>query len=508
MSNVLRQIQDEASLLKLDDSLLFLNRLLAVSRKQVSDPQLERCFLSQKVPFPAFPVHFIAKQLLLHASNLGPNILNPSRFKRLLDLFFELDDPIVGDPEWKHADPTGFFERLLSQQLPAQRRNMIQKFGLALGLFRDVGPIRWPLEYDLRADLEKELGISVEEFMMMGFVAFALRITTNPGTFTPAYLAEAFRQGIKVAAPEIWSKFLPRVSCDRDCFRKECQRDIYQATDSRYVTFEFNPLHRFPVIDVGGGRYLAVDPELVIDRTTLGLFYDLFERSGLDFAVRFGYAFEAFVGKLLRSACPANAVWSASEWESSDVERKKRETGKKGDWAYIGASHNVLFECKSLRPSLELTMCGSQKAVQAMQERISKALTQLIGHNEAIQRGEWREQGLVPRPTVCVVVTYGRFQTSNTSFVRKRVRQQLATTGLDVPPFVVLSLVELDIVMRLVELGHPLDEVVLALSNEENSFDPLQRYHSELTTRAVSSYAYDAGEAFMERITPEDGSGE
>jgi hypothetical protein len=144
---------------------------------------------------------------------------------------------------------------------------------------------------------------------------------------------------------------------------------------------------------------------------------------------------------------------------------------------------------------------GSDKAVQAVTGRIAAALTQLTEHNETIQQGKWREQGLLPRPAVCVVVTYGRVQTVNGPFMRKRVRQHLSANGLTSLPFVVLSLEELDIVIRLVELGHPMDEVVLALCDQENSFDPLQRYCSELTTKAVSSYVYNLGEAFMGQIT-------
>ena len=92
-------------------------------------------------------VHFLAKQILLHASNLGIYPLDGPRFIRLQDLYFQLDDPIAHDPTWKDADPTGFFERLLAQQLPSQRRNVLQKYGLALALLfakamEDASP--WP----------------------------------------------------------------------------------------------------------------------------------------------------------------------------------------------------------------------------------------------------------------------------------------------------------------------------------------------------------------------------
>src|SRR5438477_525151 len=107
MSSVLEQMQAEICQLTLDDSLLFLNHLLAVARRERQDPALDQHVRSRKGQAPAFVVHFLAKQILLHSSNLGIYPLNGPRFLRLYDLYFQLDDPIQHDPNWKNADPTG-----------------------------------------------------------------------------------------------------------------------------------------------------------------------------------------------------------------------------------------------------------------------------------------------------------------------------------------------------------------------------------------------------------------
>src|SRR5438874_2542036 len=113
MATALERLRDEFALLKLDDSLLFLNRLLAAARGDQPDPALEPILRARKARAPAFIIHFLAKQLLLNGSHLGPYVLDGPRFLRLYDLYFQLDDLIVGDPGWPTADPTGFFERLL-----------------------------------------------------------------------------------------------------------------------------------------------------------------------------------------------------------------------------------------------------------------------------------------------------------------------------------------------------------------------------------------------------------
>jgi len=182
------------------------------------------------------------------------------------------------------------------------------------------------------------------------------------------------------------------------------------------------------------------------------------------------------------------------------VGKKPKNVGKSGDWVYLGRNCNVLIECKSLRPSLELVTYGSDDSVKATVGRIVSALEQLIGHDRAIQQGQWQPQGIQPKPALCVVVTYGRIQTINGPFVRRRVRQQLADKALDVLPFVVLSLEELDTAIRLVELGHPFDDVITSLTSNENSFDPLAKFADELRTQALSLSTYSRGKAFMDGI--------
>jgi hypothetical protein len=131
MNNSLEEIQDTLRALKLDDSLLALNHFLAVSNRITSDPSLELKINGLKFRPPAYIVHFLAKQLLLHASNLGTRTLEWDQFLRLIDLCISLDDPIQHDPDWKSADPTGFFERIMAQQFPAQAIKPVQRYGLS-----------------------------------------------------------------------------------------------------------------------------------------------------------------------------------------------------------------------------------------------------------------------------------------------------------------------------------------------------------------------------------------
>lgn len=488
MSGPFDEIRRILQAAKLDDSLLFLTHLLAVVRGEATDPELEGRFGRLRNRPPEFVVLFVAKWLLREASNFGPRIIDWNTYKRIQDLYFQLDDPIVNDPAWKDADPSGFFERMLGHQIPVQNRVRTRDIGLPLALFRDAGTPRKPGDYDLRSDLESELGMPIEEFIAMGYLCSAAALVNGiRGTLTPMYFAEAFRHGITWCTPQRWEPFLRRVSCTRDEFRAFCARPEYQVEAPSFRAFEFNPIRRFPVVDVGGQRLIAVAPELVTKRVTWGLFFDLFERHRTDFSRRFGDVFDRLVGDLLLSVCPRNLLWSDAEWKESLGRKPPKQLPKRGDWAYKGAEHTVLFECKALRPSLKLLHYGSNEAVEELRGRVVEALEQVVVQAHAMQSGKWRDAGLGPSSVVCVLLSYGRFYSVNLPFFRDRVRKSLSDRGYAVPPFVVLSVEEFDTVIRLVELGEPLDRVLLQASEDPGSADVLRRFAPALEGKLIAS---------------------
>ncbi len=97
-------------------------------------------------------------------------------------------------------------------------------------------------------------------------------------------------------------------------------------------------------------------------------------------------------------------------------------------------------------------------------------------------------------------MTYGRIQSVNGPIVRKRIREQLAGRKLSGVPFIVLSLEEMDTVIRLVELGRHFDDVTWSLACEPYSFDPLEKYHSQLKSQALSSVTCQRAQNFLDGI--------
>jgi len=303
------------------------------------------------------------------------------------------------------------------------------------------------------------------------------------------------------SSPEIWQQFFSRVSCDPQQFRAISQRAECKVEDERYVQYEFNALLRYPVTHVGDGWYIAVDPHLLVRRTTQGMFYDMFEDARLNFTQIFGDPFAFFVGELLGSVCHREALWCEERWKLTVNNREMGRLGKRGDWAFRGQSHLVLFECKSLRPTRELLTYGRQETVEKMYQRLESALLQVVEQSNRIQQGAWTRHGLPPAEIICVVITFGRLSSVNASIVRDRLLERLQLHGLPLPPFLILSIAELDSVVRLVERGDPLDSVLYRMVQSLPSFDILHVFQDDLREQAVSSFVYAIGSEFLNSIT-------
>jgi hypothetical protein len=247
------------------------------------------------------------------------------------------------------------------------------------------------------------------------------------------------------------------------------------------------------VIQVAADRFIAVDPWLIVERTSWGVFYDIFEKyqkaKNLPaFTEPFGYAFERLVDNLLQSVLPTESMWR--ETESPGAERVKNTKGKThqiGDLAYRSRTSPVLIEVTSSRPTRDFRTLALQENLQETATRIAKEILQTFDHIRAIQTGAWTDEGLMPGQWVGLVVTFGRFETINGPFFRKLIDAELGADASK--PYLVLSLVELDYVVKLVEGGRDFGAII-AESAAKPSFDPVgEGYEADLRRDAVSSFA-------------------
>ena len=504
----LTKIRSLLSNIQLEDALLFLNHLLGVVRKDRNDEELSRLISQAQIPPQPFIIHFIAKQLLLNASNFGIKKFDWATYQQMVNLYFELGDPIVEDPNWLQTDPTGFLERFLGAQMPSQRQNMMQEMGIAQAIFSDIASKTPNTEFHFSTHLRSSLGMDPEVFIKMGFLCSTFKGAQyhhgerSQGTFTHDHLARAFAHHIDISTPEIWNPFFSRVACTPAQFRIVNEKEKYRIIDERFIQYEFNPLQRFPIIKFAKNHHITVDTRLLLHRATLGIFYDMYERLGDEFLQRFGDVFARFCGDLLLSVCPSDRIWSEEKWKASTSNKGRMRLGKLGDWAYRGDTYLILFECKSLRPSLELLTYGHQSTTEKVYDRLTAGLLQIIEQNQRIQNGDWSQYSLHPGSSICVLVTYGQLHSANGHIIRTQIENRLRDSGFTIPPFLILSITELDSFIRLVELGLPLDAVINSAVEALPSFNVLQSFNLQLTERTVSSYVHKKGIDILESIVP------
>jgi hypothetical protein len=367
---------------------------------------------------------------------------------------------------------------------------------LAIGLFHDLGPIAGPKPIDLRQEVEATLRMPIELFMRLGHAAHAAACATHGnarlrGTLNLEWLRRAAIDIPKVPWVERWADVAQAVALDQKSFNAVSP----EPTADPYAAFRFNPLLRHPVIQLESDRFIAVDPWLLVERTSWGVFYDIFEKyQGTSkfnaFLEAFGYAFERFVDSLLESVVPAHGIWREAT-SNIVATRIARGTGKishkVGDLAIPSTAISVLIECTSKRPTRDLCEMAQPKNLEGTAKAIAEELRQAFEHITAIQSGSWTQEGLRPGTWVALVVTFGRFHMINSVWFRKLIDKHFE--GETRYPYVVLSLAELDSVVRLIEQGKDFGMVVSKCASIA-SVDPLASiYINDLQRNAVSSLA-------------------
>ncbi|MGE3108099.1 MAG: hypothetical protein AB7G11_14205 [Phycisphaerales bacterium] len=499
--NMKRQYQRLGELLRpidIESSLLFCNHVLAAWRGEESDPVIRNLVGQFRLPPAPFLVHLAARQCLLQSLGPSNRKMGTEDFKRLFGLLWEIldHDPAMEDPGWAQSDPTGWAIRYLGLQ---QRviDILLQTYGLAVALFTDDMPRGADEAVDIPARVQDLLRMCPAVFMRAGFVAGALRMANSgrvklAGTITTDLVANRSSE-VGAGVADNWSRFIELASCTPSDFKRRSRESTMPTADSRYDLYRFNLLRRFPMIDIGGARFVTADPQLVIARTTLGMYYDALEADGENFTRPFGYRFADLVGDIARSACGKERVWS--EPSVSQQGRELRES-KKADHAILGDVATVLIECKALRPSMKLLMMGDPADTDTLVARVAAAVRQLTDHAEAIRAGKWAGLGLSARDCYGIVVTYGCIPTGNGLLFRGKVRDLLAKDGCAHLPYLILSISEFDSFLRLAELGNGPDAVMAALTANDNGGFP-GSFQSALSTDAISSATRRRGEAFL-----------
>lgn len=507
--NFRRQYQLIGELLRpidLESALLFCSHVLAAWRDDECHIAIRDLVNSFRLPPTPFLGHLAAKECLLRCLGQNTRKMGTKDFERLRGLLLDIQDhdPAVEDPDWVQSNPNGFCIRYFSFQQPVVR-NILQTYGLAVALFTKDLPVGSGEDIDIPSRIEQVLQMSPLVFMRAGFAAAAVRMANSGGVkmqgTISSDLIERHSRAIGDGVRDAWPRFLRLVSGTHAEFKRRSHELAGPSPDPRYALYQFNMLKRFPMIDIGGERFITVDPQLLRVRTSLGMCYDLLEADGSKFTPSFGHRFANLVGDLARNAFGTERVWSEPERTQQPRALRAR---KRADHALIGDAATILIECKAFKPTRDLLMTGDSVLTDTLVGRVADAIGQLTEHACDIRDGKWASLGLTARACFGIIVIHGEIPTANGGLFRDMVLRALPRTGQMPLPYMLLSLSEFDSFLRLVELGHAPDVVIAALTESiERVFPGI--YETAIASDPLSRATRRRCDAFLATLPTKEG---
>jgi hypothetical protein len=416
-------------------------------------------------------------------------------------------DPIAFDDdirdEFYASNPVFMMLRVAASQFPFQV-DIFARHAQPYVLYEELPEVisAWPAtpDFDFHACFEQLNGVTLREFIDVGFVTwFAARARAG---LTLRYYDKARAQGMSLPPDLRLQVVLNSISAEpgKLCSLYERRKE----TDRRFGLYDFNPLFEYPVIRPWPARtppgvdlrMSAPVPDLVVHRISTGIFYQMYNEYGLQFAEYFGLLLQEYVGEILRNSVPIPALTSEEAIRSTYSDQR----GQVPDWIVLEGNTAVLIECKATRFSRAAVATGSKTAIDNNLRQLLKGLGQAIRFKEACQQ---REPGLENLSGVgefsIVFVSLEPLHLVNSYFFRQYIDQLLADDALYDDSWVVLSIQDLEMLQPHLAAGISISEVISRL-RAENTSSVLNDVSSRTGLSYKNSFLYEKDRELYERL--------
>jgi hypothetical protein len=487
--NPFDQIRYHLKSCKIDDTLLFLNYLLQASQNPSINGDIYDFAQQHPDSITDFKIEFLSKWLIIcseYTSNIivAPKKLDWNEYLKLSALYNQINDPFVED-----NNLLSFLIRAFSVQLSGQQRILLQSLGSAYLLYEEAGNNN---DYNIPNKFQSITGFSIKEFMQLGFILSSARAChyKTAGTLNQSWIDKAICDNI--FDKDKVQNFLKIVSCNYKTFRKTANQNQFKTLNNKYILYEFNPLKKYPLIKIHPERWIAPNPELIIDRVTSGIYYDLLDNDSKKFTDKFGKIFQHYIGDLLYSVYPEEKIKREQEY------RHKRNT-KQGpaDWIVFDNSCAIYIECKAIVPKLNFQSLGSSKEIEEYSEKIANAIEQVYKHVKIINSGHKELEPFVANEYRIVILILGRLQGIHTIFFKNKINAHLQVKGISDLPYNILSLQEFEMYLSLVERGISLSKLIKRIEtlNINNAIEP---YKDMLYKNAIPNIVAQKGKEILD----------
>lgn len=492
--------------------------LLAISRVVKNRPEKETNTSPTAIhsfPFvPAALASFVIRFSNPHRHQ--DRQISMTDFNRLSDLVFAYlsADPITFDKEiegeFKSSNPVFVFLRIIASQFLFDV-NYFGVTGQSLLLYdklpKEIDGKKSVPSFDFAHSFRKITGLSVRDFIDIGFVAWTGFGSKTTHGLIRNYFEIARSQGIKLPDDDGVLQLMNCLSADPVRFRNKY--DEMKQKDRRYRMYDFNPLFSYPIIRPWSGshnRHMLMDrmvapvPELVAYRISTGIYYEMFNCYKEAFSSYFGHLFEAYVGQLLKGSANSQSLISEDDIRLTYPTAR----GKVPDWIVLDGSTAIIIECKATRFSLPALSTGAEEAVDKSLTQVLSGLKQLYEFMQAVTN---KAEGLENIHKCSVVqpllISFEPLFLINTELFKNHVNGLLEVEGISNFPWRIMSIKELESFQPHLEAGISLAHILSELKSKKHN-DVLAecKIKTNKTYKDCMLYKYD--QEMYERLGVDD----
>ena len=366
-----------------------------------------------------------------------------------------LADPLSFDEtiqeDYYEANPVFTFLRFVASQFP-YNVGYFGQYARSLILYEELPPKLAGRpgvpRFDLPAAFEALNGVSLTDFVKVGFVAWAAARSANHLGFSRSYFDKARAQGMDLPPDGEMLDMLGQLTTTQEKFIAEYEK--HKNADRRFAMYDFNPLLSHPIVRPFASEEapraeedaLVVPlPDLLLSRLAVGVYYQMFNRHKEEFSRYFGHLFGEYVGIVLRNSVSLGTLVSEEDIRKTYPEKK----GKVPDWAVVDGTTAVLIECKATRFTRKALATGDEGAVNEGLKQVLKGLKQMDEFAKACRAkrpGLERFHGCTKFEPV--LTTLEPLYLVNSPFFREHIDGLLAAQGVTDLPWLILPVDELE----------------------------------------------------------------
>lgn len=384
---------------------------------------------TRRVPITSAILAYIAMRLIEHAEDSKKKELTINDIATAADMWFGLPDPY-------HEDNNS--EELINRVGLAQfefQLDYLHFIPRALLIYRDI----WKTVEECKVvDIEKEIqnlsGLTIEQILILGYW-FVVQDGYSV-IFDEKQVAE-YDQVATVLTTQNQRKFSKWLEISYSDFRKLCEEEKAKYGNDLYKfdQYRLNPLYDHPLIKPNKTPsyvshnsicHLVPVAYLLYKRITQGLYFELTKKFsipnvGNQFRNTFGYAFEAYIVKLLENYSK-NRYTITKEFKFIHQRNEK----KTPDCLFIDNNRLVLIEAKQSALRLETKIRGTKEEFKKdIAKSIAEGVEQIYKFEEIIKTGNVPDlHYLKDKQLERLVIVYDQLYFSN-SVVRECIREVL-----------------------------------------------------------------------------------